>query len=260
MARSRNIKPAFFVNDILGSLPPLTRLLFIGLWCIADKNGVLENRSKKIQTQILPYDDCNIDDLIFNLKVNGFIDCYEVENIQYIQIVNFKKHQNPHRNEKGSGMPENNIREIYRTDREITRALPNKSEALGLIPDSLNLIYDSLSEKKKIIMDNFSVNDFVPTEEHRVLAYQMAVKIDDQLDKFKDWCLSHGKVYSDWNAGFRNWLRNARKYKGKIDYETSKESIRVSYECASMGCTQPGKIAAARSNNWYCEIHKDEAR
>ena len=37
MARARNIKPGFFDNEILGELPALTRLLFIGLWCLAVK-------------------------------------------------------------------------------------------------------------------------------------------------------------------------------------------------------------------------------
>ncbi len=40
MARARNIKPGFFDNEILGELPALTRLLFIGLWCLADREGV----------------------------------------------------------------------------------------------------------------------------------------------------------------------------------------------------------------------------
>ena len=39
MARTRSIKPSFFDNEILGDLPPLTRLLFIGLWGIADREG-----------------------------------------------------------------------------------------------------------------------------------------------------------------------------------------------------------------------------
>ena len=36
MARARNIKPAFFDNDELAENEPLGRLLFIGLWTLAD--------------------------------------------------------------------------------------------------------------------------------------------------------------------------------------------------------------------------------
>ena len=53
MARTRSIKPSFFDNEILGDLPPLTRLLFIGLWGIADREGRLEDRPKRIKKELL---------------------------------------------------------------------------------------------------------------------------------------------------------------------------------------------------------------
>lgn len=108
MARTRNIKPAFFDNDILGSLQPLTRLLFIGLWCIADREGRLEDRPRKIKKTLLGYDDVNTeetDGMLQQLHDNGFIIRYSVEDNNYIQIVNFTKHQNPHMKEKDSEIP-----------------------------------------------------------------------------------------------------------------------------------------------------------
>ena len=48
MARARNIKPGFFANDLLVDLPFEVRLLFIGLWTIADRAGRLCDRPKKI--------------------------------------------------------------------------------------------------------------------------------------------------------------------------------------------------------------------
>lgn len=39
MARARNIKPSFFKNEDLADLNPFDRLLFIGLWCLADREG-----------------------------------------------------------------------------------------------------------------------------------------------------------------------------------------------------------------------------
>jgi hypothetical protein len=48
MARSRNIKPGFFTNDELAECHPLGRLLFAGLWTIADKRG-LDDRPKKLK-------------------------------------------------------------------------------------------------------------------------------------------------------------------------------------------------------------------
>ena len=105
MARSRNIKPGFFLNDDLAECDPLARLLFAGLWCIADREGRLEDRPKRIKIEVLPYDNCDVDELLNQLAKQGFILRYEVGGNRYIQIVNFLKHQNPHKNEVKSVIP-----------------------------------------------------------------------------------------------------------------------------------------------------------
>ena len=56
MARARNIKPAIMDNDDLAELAPLTRLLFVYLWMLADREGRLEDRPKRIAAQALPFD------------------------------------------------------------------------------------------------------------------------------------------------------------------------------------------------------------
>lgn len=106
MARSRNIKPAFFVNEQLADVEPLGRILFIGLWTIADREGRLEDRPRKIKVEILPYDDCDVDLLLTELHQKGFIVRYEVEDKKYIWIRKFSKHQNPHIKETQSIIPE----------------------------------------------------------------------------------------------------------------------------------------------------------
>ena len=55
MARARNIKPSFFMNEDLGQADPLVSLLFISLWCLADREGRLEDRPLKIKAQTFPY-------------------------------------------------------------------------------------------------------------------------------------------------------------------------------------------------------------
>ena len=48
MARARNIKPALFKNEVLGVADPIATLLFIGLWTLADRRGILEDRPLQI--------------------------------------------------------------------------------------------------------------------------------------------------------------------------------------------------------------------
>lgn len=105
MARARNIKPSFFTNDKLAECEPLARLLFAGLWTIADRAGRLEDRPKKIRAEILPYDDFDCNNLLNQLVKYGFILRYIVDENQYIQILNFEKHQHPHMKESASTIP-----------------------------------------------------------------------------------------------------------------------------------------------------------
>ena len=112
VARSRNIKPSFFENEYLAELNPLARLLFIGLWGHADKEGRLEDRPKKLKAVILPYDECNIDEYLQNLHDTGFIVRYTIEETNYIQVINFAKHQKPHPKEAASQIPPPPINDV----------------------------------------------------------------------------------------------------------------------------------------------------
>ena len=135
MARARNIKPGFFTNDALAEASPLARILFAGLWCFADREGRLHDRPKKIKAEILPYDDCNADDLLESLAVLGFILRYEVAGIRYIQVLNFDKHQNPHVKEQASEIP---APDLHQTSTGQEQGKNEESpEVAGLIPSSL---------------------------------------------------------------------------------------------------------------------------
>jgi 5-methylcytosine-specific restriction endonuclease McrA len=105
MARSRNIKPGFFLNEHLAELPFETRLLFIGLWCLADREGRLEDRPAKIRVGLFPYDNVNVDSMLTELESKLFVHRYEIDGIKVIEIENFVKHQDPHYREKASELP-----------------------------------------------------------------------------------------------------------------------------------------------------------
>lgn len=91
--RIRTIKPEFWTNDELADLDPLVRLLFIGLWNMADCRGRLEDRPKRIKAAIMPYDDIDVHAALDTLMQAGFIRRYQVGGIEVVQVVNFEKHQ-----------------------------------------------------------------------------------------------------------------------------------------------------------------------
>lgn len=105
MARARNIKPGFFKNENLCELEPLDRLLFIGLWCLADREGRLENRPKKIKMELFPCDDYDVARGLQNLERAGFISVYQIAHFNVVQVLSFLVHQVPHGTEKDSELP-----------------------------------------------------------------------------------------------------------------------------------------------------------
>jgi len=146
MARARNIKPGFFRNADLVELPFEARLLFIGLWTLADREGRLEDRPKQIKMEIFPADNVDCDALIAQLTSIGVVARYEHGGKRYLQVVNFCKHQNPHRDEKASTIPDQDgnlttTKEARRKHGASTVQASCEHDAntvaIGLIPDSL---------------------------------------------------------------------------------------------------------------------------
>lgn len=105
MARKREIKPAFFKNEDLGELSPFARLLYIGMWTQADREGRLEDRPKRIKSEALPYDNVDGEELVSALAERRLILRYEVDGQKLIWIPTFREHQHVHPGEQPSKYP-----------------------------------------------------------------------------------------------------------------------------------------------------------
>lgn len=105
MARIRNIKPGYFLNEDIAALSLYARVAFPGVWCQADREGRLEDRPKRLKVEILPYDNVDMDAILQELANAGFIQRYQVDGSRYIQVLKFKKHQAPHLKEAASTIP-----------------------------------------------------------------------------------------------------------------------------------------------------------
>lgn len=117
MPRIRQLKPSFFLDEDLAECSPWARLLFQGLWTLADRKGRLEDRPNRIQVQVFPYDHLEshrvtVIGLLNELEAprkhgpGGFIRRYTVNGRAYIQVVNFLKHQKVHPKEAPSEIPD----------------------------------------------------------------------------------------------------------------------------------------------------------
>ena len=260
MARSRNIKPSFFLNEQLADNEPLGRLLFAGLWTIADFRGNLEWRPRRIKVQILPHDDCDILALAINLDKSGLIRFYTDGDLMYVNIKGFEQHQNPHKNErdKGSSIPGYSEEMRQAIDLKGLTINPDKSRSIrnsshSAPADSLNLIPDSGSPQEHIssageifeywqkIM-NHPQSKFTKDRKAKVEARLKEGYTKEQIIQAIDGCASsehhmgkndQGTVYDDLTLICRNgskleWFMNNI---GKVTHETDQQQ-RLSVEQA----------------------------
>jgi hypothetical protein len=105
MARTRSIKPSFFKNEYLAECEPMARLLFVGLWTLADSQGRMEFRPLRIKAELFPYENCDILGLLKQLADKGFVRAYESGDIKVLEIPTFGEHQRCHPDERDEGLP-----------------------------------------------------------------------------------------------------------------------------------------------------------
>ena len=142
MPRARNVKPGFFKNELLAECDPLARILFAGLWCEADRAGRLEDRPRRLKAEYLPYDSCDVAQLLAQLTERGFIVRYVTDGRALIAIPMFTKHQNPHIREPASTIPAPDSTVLAQCQHRAS------TEPARLIPDSPSLIPDSGFQRK----------------------------------------------------------------------------------------------------------------
>jgi hypothetical protein len=102
MARIRTIKPEFFTSEDIVALTPFARLLYIALWCEADKEGRLVWKPKTFKMRYLPGDAIDINALCQELTDSGLVVLY---GDGFANIPAFKAHQHINPRESESQIP-----------------------------------------------------------------------------------------------------------------------------------------------------------
>lgn len=105
MARIRSLKIGFFKNEHLAQLSAHHRLLFEGLWLLADREGRLEDRPLRIKAELFPYEALDVEPLLADLDRAKFIVRYVADGAAYIAVTEFRKHQRPKSDEPVSVIP-----------------------------------------------------------------------------------------------------------------------------------------------------------
>lgn len=203
--RARNIKPGFWKNELVAQMPPIVRLLYIGLWCLADREGRLEDRPSRIHIELFPYQrNMDIHGYLTVIERLGFIQRYKVGECSYIQVNNFIKHQNPHHTERRSEIPENQSLATLTVNPPLSNG---EYLADSLNPDSLNP--DSLIQDKGVRQ----IKKFEKPNPVEVTTYAKEIGFELDGESFCDYYETKGWVYGkspmkSWKAAVRTWKRN----------------------------------------------------
>lgn len=242
MARARNLKPSFFKDARVVSCSYEARLLFQGLWCLADYMGRLKYNPLEVKMEIFPADPVDVESCVKELADKKLIEIYrDHSGATLVQVSNFTKHQNPHVNERmdknKNPLPclpgpdacrvtggaekqplEQRVMDALVVLREYSESDP--ADSLNLIPPSLFPIAScgdkpadgADAPRTKSKRAHQLPDDFEPTEKHRALAGELGVILIDEFAKFRDYHRAKGSTMKDWNAALNNWLRNAKDF------------------------------------------------
>lgn len=94
--RIRSIKPEFWVSESMGRLSRDARLIFVGLWSLADDHGRFRADPRLIAGQLLPYDPDGAEvasRALASLRDEGCITLYEVDRSRYGLVTGWRTHQ-----------------------------------------------------------------------------------------------------------------------------------------------------------------------
>lgn len=265
MARARNIKPSVMDNEKLAELKPLHRLLFIYLWMLADREGRLEDLPNRIAKQALGYDrTANVNAMLDDLSQAVFIRRYTAGGVKCILIVNFLKHQTPHGTEKDSDLPnEDGLFSVHTRGKNgystgaitlVNRALTVKQPSDNtLIPDSglpdsglpdcpdTGKTVATATPAKKAKPRSSLPDGFEPNEAGQLSAQGLAVAAE--LAAFRNHHLAKGSLMADWQAAWRTWCGNARKFAKPTGEPAWRAEQRERTQIAAPGVAVGGKQA-----------------
>ena len=104
--RTRLLRPGFFTNPELAALPVEARMLFAGLWLLADREGRLLDNVPAIHGAVFPFEPSfDVNSLLIHLSSRGFVQRYERDGVRVVRVCAFDKHQHPHAREAASSLP-----------------------------------------------------------------------------------------------------------------------------------------------------------
>ncbi|MBA3589697.1 hypothetical protein [Methylibium sp.] len=196
MARIRTIKPEFFTSEDIVGLSAMARLLYIALWCEADREGRLVWKPKTFKMRYFPGDNCDIDALCQEVLAAGLVVLY---GSGYAHIPAFLAHQHinpretktqlPDPSEKLTRQPRVGTRHSRDSDAQVGREGKGK-EGESRVDDAEDLPLAPPPVAQIPLIDG-SEFDVEPSKAAEWSAAFPAVDVLQKLQAIRVWCIAN---------------------------------------------------------------------
>jgi hypothetical protein len=190
MARIRTIKPEFFTSDDICALSPLARLLYVGLWCEADREGRLVWTPGVLKRRYLPDDDCDVEQLAGELIARGLVVPYGG---RFAVIPSFTRHQHVNVKEAASKLPapDGQLPQGRESEEERERQGREGEGGASALPA-----------------------DWKPDDEDLAWAARQRpdltpATVEAETERFRNHALANGRTAIRWGPNWRNWIGKA---------------------------------------------------
>jgi hypothetical protein len=196
MARIRTIKPEFFTSDDICALSPLARLLYVALWCEADREGRLVWTPGVLKRRYLPDDDCDIAAVAGELVERGLVRLYG-EGLAVIPT--FTRHQHVNPREASSKLP----------PPDGATAVTRREEGKGEEGNGKGKEGEGEGARAQKLPDGWTPDD-------DDLAWAAAsrpdlnrAQLDAETERFRNHAHANRRTAHRWGPNWRNWISKA---------------------------------------------------
>lgn len=284
MARIRTIKPEFFRHEGLQDLEVANpgkypMMVFAGLWGHCDKDGRFEWRPRQLKLDILPFLPFDMADVLALLESAGFVESYEVDGKKYGVIHSFKEHQrlSGKESQEGGKHPEPNINND-RSNREApgkhqgsNGEQPESQEGKGREGNGVkgregeeegsgtatSPAAPATTAKASRLPNDWKLPKAWGEWAQKERPAWTADQIRQVADKFRDHWIGIGGQKGtklDWEATWRNWVRNEGDQKGQVVQMQPSASPTVCVCCGKVATYSVGGKSYCREHDQYSVI------
>lgn len=220
MARKRMIDPSIWINEDFGMLSNLAKLVFIGLFSIADDEGRGKASPAYIKAVLFPYNDdlriADIEKTLLEISSKMSVIFYSCDENKYYTLINWDRWQ------KIDKPTSSQIPAFDKENKEI-RLLFDEFSTNSLRGLSTNRIEKNKTKNKR------KEKEFIAPTLEEVEKYVVEKKLSVNAKKFYDYFTEGNWIDSKGNP-VKSWKQKILTWNGYGNKEMPKESSKKTFQ------------------------------